>query len=171
MHTPKDGKTLLIHKVGEEGTIEIDAMTGQLVTPVDDRPEWADKLAAASLAERIGWYEQRVGKTKAAEHLTTDGPIAFQDLTWVGLDDEQTEVEIEADNDFRMQCLGELLGIDLEAAEKDADFGKVLADVSVAHQPQRTDAELAEMSEADKQGFGVSSDQKDGEQKRTATGA
>lgn len=171
MHTPKDGKTLTIHKGGEEGTIQIDAMTGQVTTPVDERPDWADQLAAAHLAERIGFYESRVGKLKAGEHLNKDTPIAFQDLTWVGLDDEQTEVEIEADGDFRMSIIGDLLGIDLEAAEHDADMGKVLADVSIAHQPQRTDAEIAEMSEADKQGFGLASEGEQTEQKRNATGA
>jgi len=100
---------------GHEGAIEIDRLTGQIVTPVDQRPEWAEGHAVALLAERTGYYEKRIGTLP--EHLSSPDNMVYQDLGWLGVDIEGDEVEIEANADYRMNLLGELLGVDTTDAE------------------------------------------------------
>lgn len=105
------GNRVMIHKNGEEGGFHIDAMTGAILTPSNERPDWADGLATAMLAERVGHYERALGH-HLPETMRTPQAINYADLSWVGVDAEGDEVEIEASQDFRSEVISTILEID-----------------------------------------------------------
>ncbi len=112
-------KTVLVHKVNEEGALVLDAITGRITTPLDERPEWSDGLAVAMFNERDQFYSSRLGDKYTAEHKHPE-MIAYQDLTWLGAGENEGEaVEIEADADYRMEVVSEILGIDREGELED----------------------------------------------------
>lgn len=106
-------KPIIVHKAGEEGTMEVDALTGAILTQVDQRPEWAEGLAAALLQERHTFYELRFGKqsTQYAEVAKADA-IEYADLGWIGVNEDGDEVEIEASAEYRSEVVAKALGID-----------------------------------------------------------
>jgi len=112
-HTPTDpsgsldGSPVIVHKDGEEGGLVIGSLSGRILTPIMERPEWSEGLAVAKLAERAQFYESRLGK-----NVTGDSLINFADLGWVCVDATGEEMETEADPEFRMNALAEAIGID-----------------------------------------------------------
>lgn len=140
-------KRIIVHKDGAEGSLELNAMTGQVVTPTDELPEWGQGLIVGLLIERKRWYETRLGKDLFASHHRDPDAIVLQDLGWVALDPETgEEMEMEADSEYRMGVVAQALGIDLtpgERGETNENFGKVLAEVAIALDTNRTVAEAA----------------------------
>lgn len=123
---------IAIHKANHEGAFHIDALTGQVVTPVDDRPDWAEGFAVALLGERTGWYEQRLGQ-HLPDSIRKPEMIDASDLGWIGFDHEGSEVEIEADGDHRMDVLAGLLNIDREDFDGGALLENTLAEAEANH--------------------------------------
>lgn len=103
--------TFYVHKTGHEGTIELTA-NGRVNTDLNERPEWAHGLGAALLFERTKFYQDRLGDA-SAEHLAMN-TIDMEDLSWVAFDHEGDEVEVLASNEFRMETLATILGVDGE---------------------------------------------------------
>ena len=75
---------IIIHKADQEGAFHIDALTGQITTPTDERPEWAEGYAVALLGERTGWYEQRLGQ-QLPDNIRKPAMIDASDLGWIAL--------------------------------------------------------------------------------------
>lgn len=132
----------MVHKRDQEGTLMVDRRTGIIVTPIMERPEWAEGLAVALLAEHREWYLKRTGSYEA--------PALFDaaDLGWLGMSDEG-EVEIFADTDMRQERLAGLLHIDRETG----DIAGALAEVEHAFDQERTEAEASAIEESQEQGF------------------
>lgn len=154
---PTGRKTITVHKEGEEGSLEVDFDTGIITTQVDERPDWAEGLSTALLAERSQFYTQRLGSKYGEEHARPSG-IAYQDLGWIGAGEDGELMELDADTDYRMQIVADVLGIDREAGQSaDAPiFGKTLAEVEIETTGQhysKTDAELL-IDEQTRQTFG-----------------
>lgn len=112
--TTINGKTIPVSKKDSEGIIEIDAMTGTITTPPGERPDWAEGLAVAMLAERVGYYEKALGATMAEDQRHPE-QLHYEDLSWIGVDAEGDEVEVEAIHQFRSEKLAEVLGISTDA--------------------------------------------------------
>lgn len=127
------GTPIIVTKDGEEGSIEVDRITGIVLTKVDQRPVWGESLACAMLAERAGWYAQRLGP----KHELSADNILFDDLGWVALDQEGQEVEVEANPEHRMTLLADALGVDRE----DPNFGTIVAEVEMDMEPATLSAE------------------------------
>lgn len=152
-----NGKRIIVHKKGEEGAFHVDAMTGLVLTPPEERPMWSEGLATAMLAERVGYYERALG-TNIPEGLRAPDAIAYEDLSWIGVDQEGDEVEIEANAEFRSEVLAELLSIDtsVEGWETLMENAVASASVDYTYMTHPTDEEtLAEaephtFSEAEK---------------------
>lgn len=141
-----NGKRIIVHKDGEEGAFHIDAMTGQVLTPTNELPIWANGFATALLSERVGWYEQRLG-AQLPEGIRKPEALNVADLGFVAVDEAGDEVEIEASSEYRQRTLSVMLDIDT-AADGWADFMKqfeVGAEVDASYSTAPTDEEtLAE---------------------------
>lgn len=138
------GKVALVHKADAEGMLQIDAFTGQVIPGQHDRPEWADGLVMAQLAERHIFYASRLGEKYADEHKSPE-VFAFEDLGWLALDmNTGDELTLDADSEFRMEVMGTVLGIDRETG----DIKGVLAETEIASDQLRSAAELAALEEA-----------------------
>lgn len=151
MNPSTDPKHLvLVHKEGEPGSLQIDYMTGGIVTPVDDRPDWAEGLTNALPREREAFYKTRLGE----DHVGTPEALAFEDLSWIGVDGEGELLEISADVEFRQSVLLAAFGYneETEAFEKG---GKVLAEVEIAADNLRTTEEAGVIDETLSTGFGA----------------
>lgn len=122
-------ETAIVHKEGEEGTLLIDRYTGRIVTPLIERPDWAEGLHTALVRERDAFYQgngkqpgeagfvgNRLGKAYTDE-MRNPAAYVFQDLGWLGQDAEQEECTIDADNDYRMEVIATVLGINREDFE------------------------------------------------------
>lgn len=150
MSNPKDDM-VIVHKEGDEGAVAIERLTGKILTPIMDRPGWAEGLVTALPQERLSYYEKRLGTSAALESLRAAPAIEYSDLGWVGVDAEGDELEIEANPDFRADMMAAALGIDRDTG----DLGMVLAEREVSRENlQRTPEELNALSESVKQGFG-----------------
>lgn len=132
------GQIAVVHKADHEGIIEIDPFTGHVLTKQDERPEWAEELTVAQIAERHGFYSQALG-SGYTDDLKIPEAFAFEDLGWLGAHphaedhDEATAMEqdpnydgfehyeMEADNEWRSEFLADRFGIkgDLEAIEQE----------------------------------------------------
>lgn len=134
------GKHIIVHKTGEEQAFIIDAFTGQIITPPQERPQWCEGYAAAMLAERTGWYEKRLG-THLPDGLRSPEVVNTADLSWIGVDEAGDEVEIEADATFRQQNLATILEMDTSPEGFDAllDQHKVGAEVDFTYSTHPTD--------------------------------
>lgn len=143
------GKVALVHKKDHEGMLQIDAFTGAVLPEQHDRPEWADGLALAQLAERHTFYVNRLGPQYADEHKSPE-LYAFEDLGWLGVNMEtQDEITIPADDEFRMDVVAQVLGIDRETG----DVKAALTETEIARDDTRTDAEMRDLLESQKEGF------------------
>jgi hypothetical protein len=116
------GKLVHVHKQGEEGMLAIDAYTGQVILS-DDTPEWAKDLGLvmAQLTERHVFYGKRLGDKYAQEHQSPE-IMAYEDLGWLCLVDNGTanphEAIVQADDEFRMNVVAEVLGINRDADDQ-----------------------------------------------------
>lgn len=130
-------KTIIVHKEGSKETLLIDAHTGNILTAQEDRPSWHDGEIVALLAERSGYYAKTIGKVPETDIMN------YEDLGWLGLDAEGDEVEIEADAEWRMQNVADILGIDRSADNFDAELKGQLATATVhMEQVQNPTAEI-----------------------------
>lgn len=146
---PLSERTIPVHKIDSEGVLLINAMTGQVQQPLDERPEWSEGLACALLAERHGWYSKRLGAQYADEHKQPEA-FAYEDLGWLGVDEDGEPVELSADEEHRMETIAGALGLDREEGEI---RGKTLAEVELSLDRERTEGEVAALEEAQEQGF------------------
>lgn len=146
------GKTSLVHKDGHEGSVVIDGMTGIILTPSEQRPDWAadDNLAAAVVSERFKFYEERLGK-EYAQSIQFAELIDSRDLQWVALDEEgELLAPIEADSDYRMEVIAKAVGADLE----EGTISDVLYETAVSLDVERTDEEAQAIDDMAKTSFG-----------------
>ncbi|MCW2317096.1 hypothetical protein M2322_002650 [Rhodoblastus acidophilus] len=147
---PIGTKTLLVHKDDCEGALIIDALTGVITQPINERPEWAEGLAVALLAERTGWYAKRLGPDYAKTHAAPD-VLNFADLGWLGVDAEGSPVELDAAAEHRMAMIAEHLGVhrdaDLSHGKHDNTTGEL------AHVVLDMDTHAALTSEEDAKAF------------------
>ncbi|WP_266031253.1 hypothetical protein [Brucella intermedia] len=146
-------KHIAIVKEGHEGGLHIDAMTGQITTLPDERPDWADGYAVALLTERTGWYERRLGQ-QLAENIRKPDVMDVRDLGWVAFDAEGEEVEVEADTDYRMDVLAKLLDVDREDFSANQRFKNTVVEAEVAHTYVTNPTEEATLAELEGQTFG-----------------
>lgn len=119
-----DGNPIVVHKANAEGALAIGSLSGRILTPIMERPEWSEGLAVAKLGDRVEWYQQRLGKDVSADTV-----VAFEDLGWVCVDAEGGEMEITADSEFRMDIIAEATGVirsnDLSSIEEDSTIGEL----------------------------------------------
>lgn len=108
-----DDKTILIHKTGEEGGLEVFAHGDRagMVKDPSEAPAWANGLAVARLPEHVQFYQKRVDGYALPDSLNAD------DLCWLAIDEDGQAMEIEANPETRSERLAELLGIDLNDIE------------------------------------------------------
>lgn len=152
-------KTILVHKENEEGALIIDALTGQIKQPINERPDWSEGLTCALLAERLKFYTDRLGSERFTGSLQFPQAIAFEDLGWIAVSEDGNEVELEADTEHRMEFLAGMLGLDREEGGHVAGHAeKVLAEVEISKDTHRTADEAKAFEDAQVQGF----DQKTG---------
>jgi hypothetical protein len=149
-NTPKFSRPVLIHKQGEEGALIINGVTGLVDQPADERPAWAEGLVCAMIAEWTGFYAKRTGKS-----MQTGDILAFEDLTWLAINEDGAEVELEANGEFRMERVASLNGIDVSDIEAyDAGTkGEVMAEVELSMDAHRTAKEAAAFEHSQVQGF------------------
>lgn len=156
------GRHVLVHKRDEEGSILIDNFTGQIIGgPEADRPEWAKTLVNALLFERTKYYVSRLGDRFTAQHRLPE-MYAYEDLSWNALDEtkletgeEDPEVTLEADLDFRLEVLhgfGLVSDTSPDAREEDTITG-VLAEAHIATDQMRTAEENAAYEASLKESF------------------
>jgi hypothetical protein len=125
-----DGKPVLVHKKGCEGALVIGSLSGRIIQPIMERPDWAEGLSVALLAERHEFYMSRLGIAPGESPM-----LEFEDLGWVGVNAEGEAIELTADSEFRMDVLAETLGVirtdDLSDTREDdtsGELGHVLLD-------------------------------------------
>jgi hypothetical protein len=154
--TDTTGKSILVHKQDSDGTISLDYLTGQVTTPNDERPEWAEGLATALLAERTGYYAKRLGSAYPPELATADA-MAFEDLGWIGhkVDDggEGIEYELSASEEYRMDCLAKFIGVDRADFDSETPFQNAVAEAHIANDTRRTPLEVMALDDAAAEGF------------------
>lgn len=124
---PTNTKTITVHKEGAEGSLQVDAYTGLIKTPLIQRPDWAEGLTNCLLQERTVFYQKRLGPAYKGQ----ESALAFQDLSWLGLDAEQAECQLDADSDYRSDVVAKALGIDREDFETEQPFGSVVAEAEL----------------------------------------
>lgn len=142
----------IVIKTGEEGGLHIHAMTGQVLTEMDQRPVWAEGYAVALLAERTGWYEKRLGQ-HLSDELRAPEIYNVADLGWIAFDAEGEEVEIEADTDHRMDNLAAILDVDRTDFDQGLQFKNVLTEAEVNHSYTTHPTTEATLAEVEGQGF------------------
>ena len=150
MDTTKSEPTLIVHRADHEGVIQVNALTGIIVTPNDERPDWSDGLTCALLNERHEFYTQRLGEAGYTEAMRRPDVLHYEDLGWIAVDEEGHEVEIEAEPEHRMQFIADLIGIDRESGEIK---GNVLAETEIAMDRARSPEEMAAFEQSQEQGF------------------
>lgn len=119
-----DGKPVLVHKKGEEGALAIGSLSGRIITPIMERPDWSEGLAVADLAERHEFYTSRLGREQPLGDL-----VAFEDLGWVAIDASGDQAILEADTEYRMDIIAEATGVhrvsDLSSELQDDTAGEM----------------------------------------------
>lgn len=148
-----------VHKKDGEAVLLIDSYTGQILPESkhgpDGIPGWATDLGVvmAMLGERALWYAKRVNG-QMPEELKAPEVMAFEDLTWLSLNpSDGDETTIDADDEFRMEVLAQVLGINRSEEDGvDTIAGKGL-EVYVSSDNTRSEAELAELREAQEERF------------------
>lgn len=144
--------SLIVHKEGEEGALTIDRLTGRITTPHEDRPDWAEGFATALLSERTDFYLKRLGDGKAYQDIADAAAIEASDLSWIGVNADGDEIEIEASNDYRMDLVANCLGMDRETGELS---GEVLASHEIDRENgARSREEMAALEQSVTDGFG-----------------
>jgi hypothetical protein len=98
-----------VSKDGEEGIITIDKSTGNILTHLDEMPEWTNGLLMAITGERIGYYNGRLGDVPPVNAHLEDQSVNFADLAWLARDDAGNEADIPADAEYRNAKLNDML--------------------------------------------------------------
>lgn len=148
--------TVLVHKEGEEGVISVDRTTGRIISSLDERPDWSEGLATALVQERLDFYQKRLGDGTVYQSLSDAQAIEYSDLSWIGVDANQDEQEIEASADYRMDIVAKALGMDRETGELSGD---IIAEREVSRENRgRTQGEVQALEESVKTGFGQQDD-------------
>lgn len=108
--SPPAGQHYVLHKDGEEGVLVVSRATGQITTPLNERPDWSEGLATALIQSRAHWWQARTAPEIAAKHL--DETVAnADDFGFIGLDGDGIEIEIAASDEWRMEKMRELNAI------------------------------------------------------------
>lgn len=142
---------IAVHHGDHEGGIHIDATTGGVMTASDDCPEWANGLAVGVLKERNTWYETRLGQVP--DSILKAEIIDMRDLTWLAWDAERDLMELEADNEFRMDTLATLLNVDREDFDGEKTIAGVIASAEVDHTYTTNPTAEATLEEVEGMGF------------------
>lgn len=146
---PAAERTIPVLKDDHEGALLINAISGVVQQDPMERPEWADGLATALLAERHTYYSSRLGQQYADEHKEPEA-FNFDDLGWIAVDAEGAELEMSASEEYRMEVIGAALGLD---RENDTMAGTTLAEVELTLNRERTDGEVGALEETQREGF------------------
>ena len=145
--------TFLVHKANAEGGLAIDGLTGLVIQPLDERPDWSEGLVCALFVEHHNFYLSRLGKAP-----TLASPLAFEDFSWVAVNAEGDELELEADSEHRMNNIAEAVGVvrtdDLSDERQDDTTGE-LAHVLTDGSQDYTHNEAKAFDEAAVQDFTV----------------
>jgi hypothetical protein len=131
-------EALMVHASGQPGAVVLDRLTGVILTPIMDRPDWADGLAVALLEEHRQFYTSRTGRYNEPELFE------LSDLGWVGVNERGEEIEVDAIAEYRMDILATTYGMDRE----DGDMGEALAEAEIAMDHHRTPEEEGAMEQA-----------------------
>lgn len=99
-------------------TIEINSLTGGVLSPLDQLPEWAEGLGVAVVHERSQYYKSTLGYVPVVADSRGQEQINVADLEWVVKFEDEDEKLIPADHEYRMAVVSSLV-FDLEAWEKD----------------------------------------------------
>ena len=144
-------KTILVHRDGEEGAIQIDAHAGT-VLDTHDAPDWAEGLVCALTASHLGHYKARLGNG-----YEMPGVLNYADLDWVGIDEDGNPTELTADPEYRADRLASILHLetdidklDMTTAKTDTTVTEVLISMDVNRSPE----EIAAFEQSQKEGFG-----------------
>ena len=152
----QEQQPIIVHKEGEEGALTIDPLNGRITTPHDERPDWAEGFAVAMVAERIDFYTKRLGEgTPQCTAIVEAQAIEVSDLSWIGVNADGDEMEVEADAETRMNLLSAALGMDRDSGELS---GTVLAEREIERQPHMaTQEEAKAIEESIESGFSTTS--------------
>lgn len=145
-------KQIAIHKHGAEGGLHINAATGQITTPVNERPDWADGYVSADLAEFALWRDSRFGDG-APDYLKTPEVMEVGLLAWAGIDAEGDEVEIAPLAETRTSMTAQVLGIDTSADGWEKSLEGTVAQHLVDHDYSINPSTEASLAEAEGLGF------------------
>lgn len=140
----------IIHKEDAPGVILLD-LAGRIVTEPFDMPEWAPEgISVGLLAERTRFYEQRLGPVLAAPFLNTNA-INVEDIGWVAVDEDGQQVELSANEDYRMEVLAAVLEVDRD----EGTIAHASTDIMLDTQPAvYTAEELGAQEQAKASAFG-----------------
>lgn len=172
------GLQTLVHMQGHEGTITIDPLTGTILTPSDERPEWAEHYSIAQVAQRMRYYTEAVGPDALENAFKLPEMMAAEDLDWLCVRELGTDADGNtlyftnedgsqdpfeawghpAEQEFRSEIVAVLSGLKtLEETDLDPsmyDFsGLTSVDVAVIRDDTRTEEELKALEESKEQGF------------------
>src|SRR5690242_18398184 len=97
------GLRSVVHKSGAEGAIEIDPISGEVLSLHGDKPEWAEGLTVAQVTQRHKFYSQALGDKYTSE-MKVPQVLAFEDLDWLGAralpEDHDVDAAIAADPNY-----------------------------------------------------------------------
>jgi hypothetical protein len=146
------GKTAGVHMEGAEGIIQIDAVTGHVLTGPLDRPDWAQGYTTAVLQERVGYYERALGDAFTPE-MRDPEVFAAEDLDWVAVadDDEHSEYVAEHSAEHRQNVVMAFTKGDITTDEQGHLTGDDVIELSTER--ERSPEEAAALEESQKTGF------------------
>jgi hypothetical protein len=101
---------IFITKNNQEGILTIDKADGRLLTKHEELPEWTEGLVMAMLAERIGYYNNKLGADHelVKAHLSSE-TVAFEDISWMSRTSGGADEDILADEEVRLQNVQSIL--------------------------------------------------------------
>lgn len=151
--------TALVHHTGEEGSLQINLLSGAILTPPDERPDWCDGLVRALTGERLHFYATRLGPVAGTvDAITAPDLIDYADLGWLATDAEGSLIEIDADPEFRMEALSSGIGMtrpDTLDERPVHTSGRVLAEYDALPNPEMGEDEARALEDASNTSPGV----------------
>lgn len=168
----KSGLEAIVHKQDHEAVITIDPMTGVILTPADERPEWAEELSLAQVAERHQFYSQNLGDNYTAD-MKMPGVLAFEDLGWLctrdlgvdangepnlivnsdGSEDNFELYTVDAELEHRNSVVAAANGYAFDHVSGEYNFGANAVEVAISRDDQRTPEELEALEASQQEGF------------------
>lgn len=162
------GLQTIVHKADHEGAITIDPLTGQVTSPLSDKPEWAEELAIAQVAERHRYYGTALGPLYTADMKMPEA-MAFEDLSWLcvrplpeGAEptlDADGQPELfeqyvqDADEQFRSNFVAQATGIEQDIDLEEGTIADIMATAEITRDNTRSAEELAALEESQQQKF------------------